>query len=137
LLHVAAGLVLTAPFVPMLFQGEEWGASTPFQYFTDHHDPELAKAVSEGRKREFGGSGFAASDVPDPQDEGTFLSSKLKWAERANGVHARLLAFYKALIRLRREHPSLAGARRDRVTAFADDTRRLLVVKRDDVYIAC
>src|SRR5208337_3917332 len=71
-LKTAAALVFTSPFVPMLFQGEEWGASTPFQYFTDHPEPELGKAVSEGRCREFAAFGWKPQDVPDPQAPETF-----------------------------------------------------------------
>ena len=71
--------MLLSPFVPMLFQGEEWGASTPFLYFTDHQDPELGQAVREGRRREYPvGEG---AEVPDPQDPTTFLRSKLDWSE--------------------------------------------------------
>ena len=85
-LKVAAALLLTSPFVPMLFQGEEWAASTPFQYFTDHDDPELGRAVTEGRRREFAAFGWDPEGVPDPQDPRTFERSKLRWAERHDGV---------------------------------------------------
>ena len=137
LLEVAAAIVLTSPFVPLLFQGEEWAASTPFLYFTDHRDPELAEAVRQGRAREFGAQGFGAGDVPDPQAEETFRRSRLNWAERAEPVHARLLDFYRRLIRLRREHPCLAGARRERAGVSVDEAKRTLVVSRDRVRIAC
>ena len=80
-LRVAAALLLTSPFVPLLFQGEEWGATTPFQYFTDHTDPELGRAVSEGRRREFAAFGWDPQAVPDPQDPATFERSKLDWTE--------------------------------------------------------
>ena len=83
LLKVGAGLVLTSPYTPMLFMGEEWGADTPWQYFTDHIEPWLAQAVAEGRKAEFAAHGWDAADVPDPQDEATFLRSKLDWEQRA------------------------------------------------------
>ena len=79
---IAAALVITAPFVPMLFQGEEWAASSPFQYFTDH-EAELGKLVSEGRKKEFAAFGWNPDEIPDPQDEQTFLRSKLNWNEQA------------------------------------------------------
>ena len=82
-LKIAAALVLTSPFIPLLFQGEEWGASTPFQYFTDHDDPELGRAVREGRRVEFAGFGWAPEAIPDPQDPATFARSKLDWQERA------------------------------------------------------
>ena len=80
--------MLTAPFVPMLFQGEEWAASTPFQYFTDHEDPELGRPVSEGRSAEFASFRLAADDVPDPQDPATFERSKLRWDELSEPGHA-------------------------------------------------
>ena len=75
-LHVAAALLLTSPFVPMLFQGEEWGAATPFQYFTDHDDPELAEAVRAGRRAEFAAFGWDPESMPDPQDLATFERSQ-------------------------------------------------------------
>ena len=73
LVKVGAGLVLTAPYTPMLFMGEEWGAGTPWQYFTDHTDPALASAVADGRRAEFAAHGWGTTDIPDPQDEATFL----------------------------------------------------------------
>jgi maltooligosyltrehalose trehalohydrolase len=107
-LYVAAALVLAAPFVPMLFQGEEWGASTPFQYFTDHVDPELGRLVSEGRRREFAAFGWKPEDVPDPQDRATFERSVLDWAEIDKEPHAGLLAWQKELVALRRRLPALS-----------------------------
>ena len=104
---MAAALVLTSPFVPMLFQGEEWAASTPFQYFADHSDPELSRAVTEGRKREFAAFGLDPSGIPDPENPATFEASKLKWEERAKPGHAEMLAWYRALIHMRRTTPCL------------------------------
>jgi maltooligosyltrehalose trehalohydrolase len=106
-LHVAAALLLTSPFVPMLFQGEEWGASTPFQYFTDHADPALAQAVRDGRRDEFAAFGWAPEDVPDPQDPATFQRSKLDWAEVPEPPHADLLRWHRDLIRLRHDERDL------------------------------
>jgi len=103
LLKVAAALVLTAPFVPMLFMGEEWGASTPWQYFTDHRDAGLADAVRKGRREEF--KAFGWDEVPDPQDPETFRRSKLRWDEVSEPAHADLLDWHRALIALRREVP--------------------------------
>ncbi|HUZ43601.1 MAG TPA: malto-oligosyltrehalose trehalohydrolase [Acidimicrobiales bacterium] len=114
-LKVAAALVLCSPFVPMLFQGEEWGASTPFQYFTAHPDPELGRAVSEGRRSEFESFGWEPEDVPDPQDPATFLRSKLDWSELTRPPHAELLAWHRQLIALRRRRPELTDGRLDRV----------------------
>ncbi|GHF25389.1 malto-oligosyltrehalose trehalohydrolase [Streptomyces mashuensis] len=105
LLACAAALVLGAPFTPMLFMGEEWGARTPWQYFTDHTDPELAEAVRAGRRREFAAHGWAEEDVPDPQDPATRDRSCLDWTEPACEPHARLLAWYRRLIALRTDLP--------------------------------
>ena len=105
LLKVGAALILTSPFVPMLFQGEEWGASSPFLYFTDHPDPELGRAVSEGRKGEFAAFGWDPAEVPDPQDPRTFDASKLDWSERTTGTHEELLSWHRELIRFRRSSP--------------------------------
>ncbi|MFC6704020.1 malto-oligosyltrehalose trehalohydrolase [Flexivirga alba] len=105
----AAALLLTSPYTPMLFMGEEWGASTPWQYFTDHQEPELAKAVSDGRAREFSAHGWSVN-VPDPQSVSTLRDSTLDWSEVAKGQHAELFDWYAALIRLRREVPAFTFA---------------------------
>ena len=134
-LRIGAALVATAPFVPMFFQGEEWGASTPFLYFTDHQDPELGRAVSHGRRREFAAFGWEPDDVPDPQHEQTFLRSKLDWAEVEKPQHAELLAWHRSLIELRRRHPELTDGRMDRVEVEADDEAGTLVVRRGRVTV--
>jgi len=90
-----------APFVPLLFQGEEWGASTPFLYFTDHEDAELGRRVAEGRSKEFSGFRWAGA-VPNPQELATFTRSKLDWSELAQAPHAELYEWYRQLIQLRR-----------------------------------
>jgi maltooligosyltrehalose trehalohydrolase len=128
LLKVGAALLLLAPFVPMLFQGEEWGASTPFLYFTDHQDPELGRAVSEGRRREHPMDGQA--EVPDPQELGTFLRSKLDWSEPGREPHRSLLDWYHRLIELRRAEPDLATLDRKLVRTSFDEDLRWLVVRR-------
>jgi len=109
--RIGAALVLTAPFVPLLFQGEEWGASTPFLYFTHVTDPDLGRAIREGRRREFAGFGWRPEEIPDPQDPQTFERSRLKWDEREDEQHRELLEWYGSLIRLRRTHPDLLGDR--------------------------
>ncbi len=134
---VAAALVLTSPFVPMLFQGEEWAASSPFQYFTDHPDPELGRAVREGRRGEFAAFGWDPEAVPDPQDPATFERSKLRWSEREAEPHASMEAWYRALIALRRRRPELGAGAVDAVDASADEDARTLVVRRGDVLVAC
>ncbi len=136
LLRVAAGLVLTAPFTPMLFMGEEWGADTPWQYFTDHTDPGLARAVSAGRKAEFAGHGWGAAEIPDPQDKETFLRSKLDWSQPGREPHRSLLDWYRALIALRRARPELTDPRLCRVRVDYDEDARWLVVTRGSLRIA-
>ena len=130
LLQVGAGLVLTAPFTPMLFMGEEWGADTPWQYFTDHEEGWLADAVREGRRNEFAAHGWAAADVPDPQDPQTFARSRLDWSQPAGEPHAGLLAWYRELIALRRARPELTDPRLDRVAVRYDEDARWLVITR-------
>lgn len=136
LLKVGAALVMTSPFIPMLFQGEEWGATAPFLYFTDHGDPELGKAVREGRRREFAGFGWAPNDIPDPQDPATFERSKLDWSELEDQRHADLLEWHKRLIDLRRHTPDLSDGRMDRVKVRYDEAARWIVVTRGAVEIA-
>ncbi|GAA5030136.1 malto-oligosyltrehalose trehalohydrolase [Microbacterium fluvii] len=120
-LAVAAVLTLTAPGTPMLFQGEEWGASTPWQFFTSHPEPELGAATAEGRVREFAQMGWDPSVVPDPQDPATFERSHLDWAEATGGDHARLLALYRDLARLRRMRPELTDPALSSLSAEADE----------------
>ncbi|WP_329311391.1 malto-oligosyltrehalose trehalohydrolase [Streptomyces sp. NBC_01262] len=107
LLAAAAALVLTSPYTPMLFMGEEWGALTPWQFFTDHADPELAAAITRGRRREFAAHGWAAEDIPDPQDPATRRRSCLDWSEPDTHAHAALLDWYRRLIALRHAEPDL------------------------------
>ncbi len=114
-LKLGAALLLTAPFVPLLFQGEEWGAATPFLYFTAHADPELAAAVRRGRRREFAAFGWQPKEIPDPQDPETFTASRLDWSEVSGEQQIELLAWYRQLIRLRRTIPALNDGRTDRV----------------------
>jgi maltooligosyltrehalose trehalohydrolase len=136
-LKIAAALVLTAPFLPMLFQGEEWGATSPFLYFTDHQDPELGRNVTEGRRREFTAFGWNPEEIPDPQAVQTFERSKLNWSEHEEEPHAGLLAWHRRLIKLRREIPALADGRLDRVRVNFDENARWLVVKRGALVVAC
>ncbi len=135
-LHAASALVLTAPHVPMLFQGEEWAASTPFLYFTDHPEPALAEAVRQGRRREFAAFGWRPDQVPDPQDPATRDASVLAWEERDQGPHLDVLAWYRALLALRRREPALRDARQAAVAATGDDDGGTVVVVRGDVVVA-
>jgi maltooligosyltrehalose trehalohydrolase len=132
LLRAAAALVFTSPFVPMLFQGEEWAASTPFYYFAQLESEELRRAVREGRRREHGHAGVTP---PDPEDPATRDASVLRWEERGSGEHATMLAWYRALIDARRTHPSL----RDPGAASTRFTERngLLTVERGELALVC
>ncbi|MFF2525202.1 malto-oligosyltrehalose trehalohydrolase [Streptomyces liangshanensis] len=136
LLACAAALVLTGPHTPMLFMGEEWGARTPWQFFTDHPDPVLAEAVRNGRRREFGAHGWAEEDIPDPQDPATRDRSCLDRAELAEEPHARLLAWHRDLIALRRGQPDLADPNLASVKVAYDEEARWLAYRRGDLRIA-
>jgi malto-oligosyltrehalose trehalohydrolase len=130
LLKVAAGLVLTAPFTPMLFMGEEWGATTPWRYFTDHPDPRLGQAVADGRRAEFARHGWAAAEVPDPQDEASFSRSKLDWSQLDAEPHRDLLNWYRELITLRRRWPELTDPRLHELDASCDEAARWVMISR-------
>ena len=106
-LAVAAVLTLAGPFTPMLFMGEEWGTTTPWQFFTAHPEPDLGRATAEGRIEEFARMGWDRSLVPDPQAESTFLDSKLRWSELDDPAHRALFDLYRELIRARRAHAAL------------------------------
>ncbi|HVV81569.1 MAG TPA: malto-oligosyltrehalose trehalohydrolase [Kofleriaceae bacterium] len=128
----ATALLLFLPMTLLLFQGEEWAASTPFAYFTDH-DAELGRLVSEGRRREFARFAAFADDaararIPDPQAAATFAGSKLRWDERARAPHARVLALHRELLRLRARDPVLRDGDRRGLAATTDGD--LLVVTR-------
>jgi maltooligosyltrehalose trehalohydrolase len=137
-LAISAAVVLLGPGTPMLFMGEEWGATTPFQYFTDHAEPELAEGVREGRSREFGTHGWAelyGHDivVPDPQSPATVVASRLDWDEPARPGNARLLRFYTELVRLRRE-PDVASGDRSATAVQAGPDQ--LVMRRGGLAVA-
>jgi maltooligosyltrehalose trehalohydrolase len=133
--RVAAALYLLSPFTPLVFQGEEWAATTPFQYFTDH-DGDLGRAVTEGRRREFAAFGWDPSRVPDPQDPATFERSRLDWAEPAGGRHAEMLGWYRRCIALRRENPAFSHHHLGSVHAVADERARTIVLFRGAVTVA-
>lgn len=105
----AAALVLLSPFTVLTFQGEQWAASSPFPYFTDHHD-ELGRAVTRGRRHEFEGFGWGEDEVLDPQDPETFRTARLRWGERAEEVHSDMEQWYRRLIHIRRSHSALGAA---------------------------
>ncbi|MVO86336.1 DUF3459 domain-containing protein [Streptomyces sp. p1417] len=136
LLACGAALTLTAPFTPMLFMGEEWAAGTPWQFFTDHTDRDLAEAVRRGRRREFAAHGWAEDDIPDPQDPATRARSCLDWSEPDRAPHARVLAWYRDLIALRRSRPDLTDPDLAAVRVVHDEAARWCVVRRGDLRIA-
>jgi maltooligosyltrehalose trehalohydrolase len=127
---IAAGLLLTAPFIPMLFQGEEFAASTPFLYFADHEDEAMAKAVSEGRKKEFAAFGFAGEEISDPEKRETFDRSKLDWSEVSQGKHAEMLDWFRQLIQLRRHSQSLNDGDKGHIYVRFDEQGRWLAMDR-------
>jgi maltooligosyltrehalose trehalohydrolase len=135
-LALAAVATLTSPFTPMLFMGEEYGATTPWQFFTSHPEPELGKATAEGRIREFERMGWDPAVVPDPQDPETFTRSKLNWDEAAEGDHARLLELYRQLIALRRSTPELAGLGFEDTAVAFSEADRWLRLRRGSVEVA-
>ena len=139
-LKLAAGIVLLSPYLPLLFMGEEYSERAPFEYFVSHGDPSLVEAVRRGRKGEFARFGWTG-DIPDPQSEATFLSSKLKWDLQTVGHHHILWHFYRELLRIRRTVPPLAELDKNamEVTSFADE--KVLLVRRwkasSQVLIVC
>ena len=128
----AAALILLGPGTPMLFQGEEWAASTPFAYVTDHEE-ELGRLVTAGRTREFARRGWSQT-VPDPQARSTFTASMLRWDEREEEDHARMLAWYRTLLTLRKELPALRDPdlRRTEVQVLGEE---MVVLRRGDVAV--
>ncbi|WJV45504.1 malto-oligosyltrehalose trehalohydrolase [Streptomyces flavofungini] len=136
LLACGAALALTGPFTPMLFMGEEWAAGTPWQFFTDHTDPDLADAVRRGRRREFAAHGWAEEEIPDPQDPATRARSCLDWSEPERAPHARVLAWYRELIALRHARADLIDPDLAAVRVAYDEAARWLVLRRGDLRIA-
>ena len=132
-LACAALLTLAGPFTPMLFMGEEWAASTPFQFFTSHPEPELGTATAEGRIAEFARMGWDPATVPDPQDPATFERSRLDWDEQAHGRHAVVLDCYRRLARLRRTVPALTDPSFGSVSCTVED--RLFTMRRGDALV--
>ncbi len=124
-LRVAAAVLALQPALPLYFQGEEWGAPEPFQYFVSHGDPALVEAVRNGRREEF--KSFAwAGEVPDPQAEETFARSRIDWKHRASAEGRAALDWHRSLLKLRREHPALQSDSHDAVEARVQDQTLLL-----------
>ncbi|MBA2471312.1 MAG: malto-oligosyltrehalose trehalohydrolase [Pseudonocardiales bacterium] len=136
LLACGAALVLCSPYTPMIFMGEEWGAVTPFQFFSFMPDAELREAIRRGRYAEFGEHGWDETDVPDPNDEQTFRRSQLDWSEPGTEPHATLLRIYRELIALRKSRPELIDPRLDALTVDVDEQTRTLVLHRGGLRVA-
>ena len=114
---------------PLLFMGEEYGEAAPFQYFTSHGDAALVEAVRSGRREEFARFDWVG-DLPDPQDEQTFLRSKLDWNLKNRGEHQLLWDFYRELLRLRRETPALAQLDKKSLEVIPLPREKTLFVRR-------
>ncbi|ELR85747.1 MULTISPECIES: malto-oligosyltrehalose trehalohydrolase [Mycobacterium] len=136
-LAIKAALALGSPYTAMLFMGEEYAASTPFQFFSSHPEPELARATAEGRKAEFAEHGWDADEIPDPQDPETFARSKLNWDEVDTGEHARLRRLYRDLIALRRTDPDLADPWLEHLAVDYDEDQGWIAVSRGRLRIVC
>jgi maltooligosyltrehalose trehalohydrolase len=137
LVRIAVVLLCAAPTTPLLFMGEEYGETAPFQFFTSHPEPELAEAVRRGRRAEFATfAAFAGQDVPDPQDEATLARSTLDHglADTVEGRQRR--ALWADLLALRRAHPALRSGRRDLVEVLEVDDQRLLLTRGRRVLLA-
>ena len=134
-LACAALLTLCGPFTPMLFQGEEWAAATPFQFFTSHPEEELGRATAQGRIEEFARHGWDPDAVPDPQDPATFERSRLDWSETETDRGRRMLGVYRELARLRRELPELTDPSFDHVACRADEAARFFTMQRGGLLV--
>lgn len=126
-----AGAVLVSPYLPFLFMGEEYGEVNPFLYFVNHSDPDLARAVSEGRKREFA-EFHLSEEAPDPNAESTFLKSKLQWHTIQQMPQQAIFNYYKHFISLRKSEPALYILNRKNVKAFVFEEQQLLVLERSE-----
>ncbi|MBV9314898.1 MAG: malto-oligosyltrehalose trehalohydrolase [Pseudonocardia sp.] len=135
LLACGAALMLCSPYTPMLFMGEEWGASTPWQFFSHFPDPDLREKIRVGRFEEFAEHDWNSAKVPDPNAESTFYNSKLNWAEPENEPHASLLRTYHDLIALRRSHPELSDPWLYRLGVDVDETARTVMLHRGDLRV--
>jgi maltooligosyltrehalose trehalohydrolase len=136
-LKLAAALTLLGPCVPLLFQGEEWNAGTPFLYFTDFPDADLGAAVLEGRRKQAAMLGLDVVKVSDPQSASTWRRSQLNWREQREPAHREFLGWYRTLIRLRREHADFAAGPLDPRCVSCDDDARWLRLRRGAKLVLC
>ncbi|MCY9783523.1 malto-oligosyltrehalose trehalohydrolase [Nocardiopsis sp. EMB25] len=137
LLCCGAALVLCSPYTPMLFMGEEWGATTPWPFFASFADPELAEAVRRGRRREFADLGWAHEEIPDPMAPATRDAAVLDWDQRDRDPHSGVLDTHRSLIALRRAEPDLADPRLDRFAVRSSADGRQLVLVRGGLRLVC
>ena len=126
-------ITLLSPFTPMIFMGEEWGARTPWCFFSSHPEPELAELIRAGRLEEFAQMDWDLSTVPDPQDPATFAASKLDWSEPEQPQHAELLALTTQLLEIRRTYPDFTDPRFDQGRAVSDDDDGWLLLERGEM----
>ncbi|MCD8742011.1 malto-oligosyltrehalose trehalohydrolase [Mucilaginibacter roseus] len=133
-----AAAVMVSPYIPMLFMGEEWAETNPFQYFISHTDDDLVKAVRKGRKEEFKAF-HAEGETPDTQSEDTFNRSKLQWQLTTQPKHQQMLKYYRALINLRVSYDALSELNRDNLSVSSDADKNTLVLQRwhEDEKICC
>jgi maltooligosyltrehalose trehalohydrolase len=134
-LACGAAILMCTPYTPMIFMGEEWAASTPWQFFASFPDPALAEAVRTGRRREFAEHGWGESEVPDPMDPATVRNSTLDWSELDSPRHRDMFQTYQALIALRRAYPELADPRLAAFKVEQDD--RVVVLHRGSIQVVC
>jgi maltooligosyltrehalose trehalohydrolase len=132
---IGVALVLTSPFIPLIFQGEEFAASSPFQYFADHDEPGMADAVREGRKKEFAAFGWDPDEIPSPDETETFERSKLNWDEIHDGKHREMLEWVRKLIHLRRHTASLNDGDLNHLKAKFDQDKQWLAMDRGQVRV--
>jgi maltooligosyltrehalose trehalohydrolase len=135
--RIGAALVLTSPFVPLLFMGEEWSAGSPFQFFVGFDDPEFRAPVREGRRREFAAFVGAGEDLPDPGDPATFARSKLRWEEVQTPAGQEMIDWHRRLIALRRQTAALTNGRLDLVDVRYSEPLQWLAMERAPVTVAC
>jgi len=136
---LAAASIILSPYIPMLFMGEEYGADTPFYFFSDYQDPDTTKGLIEGRKQQFANFDFDG-EVLDPQDEACFTDSKLRWEDRLKENHKDLLDWHRKLIRLRKTHPLLTDLSKDRLHADIVGEKGLAIYRYDkdhNIHLAC
>lgn len=134
-LKIAAAILLTSPFIPMLFQGEEWGSDTPFLYFTDHQEEGLGNAVERGRRQEAKEFGWPLTRFSNPQEPDSFDRSVLNWQERLQPEKEELLKWYRSLLKLRANHPQLQTG--DFLRGGASSSNHLLEIRRDNILVLC